>query len=192
MKRLIVIMNERGGVGKDTIINFVSQEYKCVNVSSIDPVKEVAKVAGWNGEKDPKSRKFLSDLKKLIEDYNDLPLNHLIKNLKDKFLFNEEVKIFFTCIRENYNIDAFKEKVKEVLTKHNLEDEITVVTMLVTRSCVSSNIGNQSDDNVEEYVYDCWYLNDFPLDETELFIKEFFGKLLRDSSILFSNGTYEK
>ena len=62
----IVVINGSGGVGKDTFVQFCNEYTPIMNISSVDKVKEAAKVlAGWNGEKDEKSRKFLSDLKEL-------------------------------------------------------------------------------------------------------------------------------
>ena len=43
---------------------------KVENISSITPIKDLAKLCGWGGEKNEKSRKFLSDLKQLLIDYN--------------------------------------------------------------------------------------------------------------------------
>ena len=34
-----------------------------MKISSVDKVKEIARIAGWNGEKDDKGRKLLADLK---------------------------------------------------------------------------------------------------------------------------------
>ena len=60
----IVVINGSVGVGKDTFVQFCAEYAPIMNISSVDKVKEAAKVlAGWNGEKDEKSRKFLSDLK---------------------------------------------------------------------------------------------------------------------------------
>ena len=52
MNKLIVVINGRGGVGKDTLCSFVSDNYNVMNISSIDPIKEIAKTIGWDGKKD--------------------------------------------------------------------------------------------------------------------------------------------
>ena len=46
MKQLIVIINGKGGAGKDTCIDEISKYYETVNVSSITPVKQAAKILG--------------------------------------------------------------------------------------------------------------------------------------------------
>jgi Lrp/AsnC family leucine-responsive transcriptional regulator len=43
MKKLVVVINGAGGVGKDTLCSFAAQEYKVRNISSVDPIKELAK-----------------------------------------------------------------------------------------------------------------------------------------------------
>lgn len=75
--KTVIIINGKGGVDKDTLCDIAAYYYLVKNVSTIDPFKEIArKYAGWNGEKDLKSRKFLSDLKQLFIDYNDTPMRY--------------------------------------------------------------------------------------------------------------------
>ena len=42
-------------------------------ISTIDAIKKLAIQIGWSGLKEPKDRKFLSDLKDLCTEYNDFP-----------------------------------------------------------------------------------------------------------------------
>ena len=55
MSKEIVIINGSGGVGKDAFVEFCN-EFTCVkNISSVDKVKEAAKVlVNWDGTKDDK------------------------------------------------------------------------------------------------------------------------------------------
>ena len=95
----IVVINGSGGVGKDTFVQFCGEYTSIMNISSVDKVKEAAKVlAGWNGEKDEKSRKFLSDLKELGIEYNDAPFKY-ISNMAEEFK-NSDKQIMFVHIRE--------------------------------------------------------------------------------------------
>ena len=74
MNKKIVIINGSGGVGKDTFVDFCKEFTNVRNISSVDKVKEAAKIlVNWNGEKDEKSRKLLSDLKRISVEYNDYP-----------------------------------------------------------------------------------------------------------------------
>ena len=42
MKKLGIVINGRGGVGKDTLCDFAAKVYRTVNVSSVDPIKKIA------------------------------------------------------------------------------------------------------------------------------------------------------
>ena len=64
MNKAVIIINGAGGVGKDTLCDAAATSYKTRNISTITPIKEIAAQCGWNGAKDNKSRKFLSDMKK--------------------------------------------------------------------------------------------------------------------------------
>ena len=97
MNKIVIIINGSGGVGKDTLCDIVGKHYSTMNVSSVDPIKEIASKNGWNGEKDSKSRKFLADLKKLFVDYNDLPQKYLFEKYNE-FLANDN-EILFVHIR---------------------------------------------------------------------------------------------
>ena len=80
MSKKIVIINGSGGVGKDAFVEFCG-EFTCVkNISSVDKVKEAAKVlVNWDGTKDDKSRKLLVDLKRLSIEYMTI-LQSILKN----------------------------------------------------------------------------------------------------------------
>ena len=78
MKKIVIIINGNGGVGKDTLCDFASEKYTVTNISAITPIKNIAYQFGWRGEKDQKSRKFLADLKKTFIEYNDLPYRYLV------------------------------------------------------------------------------------------------------------------
>ncbi len=152
MEKKIVIINGSGGVGKDTFVEFCSEFANVKNISSVDKVKEAAKVlVNWNGEKDEKSRKFLSDLKKMSIDYNNYPMVY-IKEQADEFKANETEKIMFIHIREISEI----EKVKE---------EVGAKTLLITSNRVQKITTNSSDANVADYNYDCYISNDGTLEE---------------------------
>ena len=108
----IVVINGSGGVGKDTFVQFCGEYTSIMNISSVDKVKEAAKVlAGWNGEKDEKSRKFLSDLKELGIEYNDAPFKY-ISNMAEEFK-NSDKQIMFVHIRECEEIEKKLRKTRK-------------------------------------------------------------------------------
>lgn len=165
MKKLIII-NGKGGVGKDTLIDFLveTNKYKIVNLSSVTPIKEVAKQLGWNGDKDNKSRKFLSDLKKLSADYNNYPVNYICNEYHK--ITNDDV-IVFAHIREPEEIEKCV----------NLLDGENVYTLLIKRSVISSTIiGNSSDDDVDNYAYDFIYNNNLDIEYARADFVDFFEK----------------
>ena len=64
MEKIVIIINGRGGVGKDTLCDLAAKHFKIKNISAITPIKEIAQNYGWNGQKDSKSRKFLKYIQK--------------------------------------------------------------------------------------------------------------------------------
>lgn len=170
MKKLVVVINGKGGAGKDTLCGFVAKHYPTENVSSITPVKEIAALCGWSGEKDAKSRKFLADLKRLLTWYNDLPTQYLMAQY-EKFDQSSQ-KILFVQIRERDQIEQFRRKMSG-----------RCVTLLVRRDCDAQPFGNAADDEVEDFRYDYIYENFKPLLEAEADFLCFFKKILRDAAL---------
>lgn len=160
MEKRIVIINGSGGVGKDTFVELCGKFVEVKNISSVDKVKEAARIlVNWNGEKDDKTRKLLVDLKQLSIDYNDYPMTY-IKQEADSFFGNEKQKIMFIHIREISEI----EKIKKMLQAR---------TLLITSSRVEKIVTNNSDANVEQYEYDTYISNDGTLDELKEKAKQF-------------------
>ena len=72
----VVVVNGSAGAGKTTfeeMCSFILGPYYRSR-SSIDKVKEIAKNCGWDGSKDLVNRKFLSDLKDLLTEWDDVPM----------------------------------------------------------------------------------------------------------------------
>ncbi len=167
MKKLVVIINGSGGVGKDTLCEFAKDIFCVRNISAITPIKEIAMAYGWKGEKDAKARKFLADLKAAFVAYNDLPFLY-IKEQYHSFMEDEKEQILFIHIREAGEIDKVKQYIKT-----------PCVTLLITRESKEKQCwGNSSDDNVACYTYDHQYANDCTLQEAgkdfNRFLKEIF------------------
>lgn len=143
-KRIIVI-NGTGGCGKDTFVSYVTKYSKVYNFSSIDKVKEVATIIGWDGQKTEKDRKFLSDLKKLTTEYNDMSFNSIKEAIS---IFNDsDDEIMFIHIRE-------PKEIKRVV------DNFGAKTLLIKRSGYDNITSNSSDADVENYDYDYIIYND--------------------------------
>lgn len=156
MEKTVIVINGGGGVGKDTLCEFAMKRFPCSNTSAIIPIKEMAAMAGWRGEKTDAARKFLSDLKQLTVEYNDYPTRWLTERYRE-FLKSEAV-ILFVHIREGSEIDKLVSAVKA--------EGGRAVTLLIRRG-EARHYGNASDDNVESYDYDLVYENNKTLAEAE-------------------------
>ncbi len=157
MNKKVIVINGAGGVGKDTLCELAAKHFKVKNVSSITPVKEIAKLCGWDGSKDDKSRKFLADLKKVLVDYNDYPTVWAEKEYKD--FLNSECDIMFVHIRESEEISKFVKATGGAAK-----------TLLIRggNRMTKSNYGNAADDLVENYNYDFYYVNEKTLEIAEV------------------------
>jgi len=115
----VIIVNGRPGVGKTTFEDFCQEIMGQVLVkkrSTIDIIKEIASNYGWNGQKTPRDRKFLSDLKDLFSNYNNLPhkdIENYIENWEDDLalrgLYNRP-HILFVDSREPEDIQKLKDE----------------------------------------------------------------------------------
>lgn len=161
MKKSIVIINGTGGSGKDTFVSFVSKYAKVYNFSSIDKVKEIARVIGWDGGKTEKDRKFLSDLKNLTTAYNDLAYNSVKEAVE--YFKNSQDEIMFIHIREPEEILRAKEA-------------FNAKTLLIKREAYENIKSNTADANVNNYEYD-FIIKNTTLEDFEKEAKEFINKL---------------
>ena len=159
MNKKVYVINGSGGVGKDTFAMFVSEYAKTQVVSSVDPIKNLMRMMGWNGEKTEKDRKFMSDLKDLCTNYNDYPMEYLIKEY-ESFMEDDELEVLFMHIREPHEIEK---AVKSFGAK----------TILVTNKNVEHIVSNHADANVNRYSYDYKICNDEGLEHLKAKAKAF-------------------
>lgn len=142
----VFIINGSGGVGKDLFVNMVKtsvnkfSSYRVWNYSSIDKVKSIATQIGWSGGKTEKDRKFLSDLKLLTTEYNDMAFEDL-KRMVNIFEEQKDVVFLFLHIREPNEIERAK-------------NEFNAHTILITRDSVPQITSNMADGGVFNYHYD--------------------------------------
>ena len=169
MKKIAIVINGRGGVGKDTLCELAARHFRVKNISSVTPIKEIATMCGWDGQKNPKSRKFLSDLKQLCVDFNDFPTNWAYKEYLE-FLESED-EVFFVHIREGVEIQKFIDRTEGV-----------AVALLVRGGSRMNHgiLGNASDDEVENYTYDYYYTNDKTIEEAEIEFVALLQKMMEE------------
>ena len=117
MTKQVFIINGSGGVGKDTVCSAAAQSWKVQNISSITPILQVAKAAGWDGTKTPAARRFLSQLKADCTEFNDLPFRYCTEQLQ---IFAEnDAELLFVHIRDGVAAYAYD---AEFLNDGSLEE----------------------------------------------------------------------
>lgn len=170
---IAIIINGKGAVGKDTLCGFVASTYRTVSFSAIDMVKNIARLIGWDGGKDRKSRKLLSDLKMLCIAYNDMPFEDMAMRY-EKAVSSGVQDIIFMHIREPEEIDKMKKYIER-------GGRAVCRTLLVTSNRVQGCLGNSSDDDVDKYTYDYVYDNSLPEEEAESDFMNFFDRMVKES-----------
>ena len=167
----IYIINGTGGSGKDTLCNIVADKYERNNfqvrsISSVDQVKECAKILGWDGvSKNENDRKFLSDLKDLATRYCDSPFKYEYKRILE-FMGSSMPGILFIHIREPEEI------AKLVLTFPVIE------TIYVVNDNIPKITSNHADANTSNYEYDHYIYNNGTLEEYKSTIINWFDEVI--------------
>ena len=162
-EKRIFIVNGMAGCGKDTFAQILGTYTEVFKYSSIDRVKSIALDCGWSGTKTEKDRKFLSDLKLLLTEYNNLPFLDISKRVND-FMDDDWRHIMLIDIREPNEIEraaiAFNAK-----------------TILIKNDRVPFIESNMADANVYKYTYDYVIENNGTLEEFEKNIEEFYKSI---------------
>ena len=170
----VVVVNGRPGVGKSEFerlcaqrcglfgqeVGFTPDKKLYVDIiSTVDFVKEIAYACGWDGSKTMENRKFLSDLKSLLTEWNDVP-NAIIEKHVQSLPDTLDWIVFVDC-REPTEIQKLKER-------------LNATTVLIRRESVENNeTSNQADANVFDYNYDVTIYNNGSLDIFKTIAKEF-------------------
>ena len=156
----IYILNGKAGSGKTTFFKLIKEKCRnyVYNYSTVDLVKKVAYGCGWNGSKTPENRKFLSDLKDLLTEWNDVPYKDCLKEIKritslaDIYdMEHDDWAIFIDC-REPKEIQKFV-------------DRLGAKTIFIDRKIEDYNASNHADANVENFEYDIVINNNGTLED---------------------------
>ena len=199
----IIIINGSGGVGKDAFAKRVIEEtvkiakhtgytteqiktgqicnyviapniyYRSNNISTIDCVKNIARMFDWNGKKSEKDRKMLSDFKDLLTNYNDYPFKRIVAQITDWLRYDKsrpndmyDHSFLFVHCREPKEIERIKNQFPN-----------DVFTLLVQNPKVAKVIGNHADREVENYNYDFTVVNDSDLRALRKIAIDFYKKI---------------
>lgn len=168
----VVVINGYPGVGKSTFSDIcceIAFPYG-KSLSTVDFIKGIALLAGWDGAKDEKNRKFLSDLKRIMTDWGEVPMKKLEEAINEherelKFNdFDPKKAIFFVHCRE-------PEEIQKIVDKYN------AITLIVSREDIEKSLSNDSDKNVELFSYDYMVKNNGSLQNLEIIAKSFLDEL---------------
>ena len=166
------IINGRPRSGKDTFVNFCLEELGAFGklISSVDFVKKIAAEGGWDGTKDLKNRKFLSDLKDLLTNWGDVPYKKTLQEI-DMFKFDldywdvSDKGVVFIMCREPKEIERF-------------ERELNAKSVLIRRASVEfEQQSNHADSEVLNHKYDYIIENNGTVDELKEKAKGFLKNL---------------
>lgn len=163
--KVVFIINGNGGSGKDYLIQVLQSESKLYvkNESVIDPVKNMMyKYGSWDGIKDEKGRKLLSDVKKALDEYSDFTSNYIIDKF-NLFIKGDYDVLFIHC----GNLKQIN-TLKELFTPH-----CRVYTLFVessTGGCIDDPRYDENDEfdkNRDKSQYDLYFYNSYELYEPE-------------------------
>lgn len=162
----VIVVNGVARSGKDSFVDYCLKELapNGAKWSSVDFVKDVAKYCGWDGVKDEKGRKFLSDLKDLLTDWNDVPMKKLseaVRNMKHMELKTKQPQFLFVFVREPREIAKIVDKF----------GAITVCIRRTEAEKVTPN--NHADIEVLCYEYNFYIDNNEDLEHLKLAAKTF-------------------
>lgn len=158
----VFIINGMGTSGKDEFAKAVNNEMEKQGEffrkhSSVDWPKKVCEFAGWNGAKEEKDRKFISDVNLALEAWDNSPLQTTLDKITHEWL-EYEFAYFFVDIREPYRIEKFKNMCKQL--------NYQVFTVFIRRPGIpqiTSNIADAS--TLKSYDYDYYLDNDGTLED---------------------------
>ena len=162
----IYITNGMARCGKDTFAKFMNDIVPTLKYSSIDKVKDIAKLCGWNGGKTEKDRKFLSDLKLLTTEYSNMAFE-AIRSKVNEFLEDSQHVIMLIDIREPAEIEKAK-------------TAFGAKTILIENKNVKTISSNMADANVFNYTYDYTVKNNGTLDDFRENVEEFVSTVIQN------------
>ena len=164
MNKKIFITNGMSRCGKDTFATYLNEFVSTLKYSSIDKVKEIAILCGWDGGKTEKDRKFMSDFKMLTTEYSDMPFKAIEEKVSE-FLKDNIHEVMLIDIREPEEIERAKNvfNAEAILIKNDRVDIIT---------------SNDGDAGVFDYAYDYIIENNGTLEEFKDNIRVFVDEII--------------
>ena len=161
----IYIVNGKPRSGKDTFAELLGKHCRVFKYSSVDKVKQIATKCGWDGGKDDKDRKFLADLKRITTEFNDMSYDDVAEKVA-YFLKTDFFDVMLIDIRE-------PEEIERAIEGYGAE------AIYINNVNVPMITSNESDANVNNFVYDYVIANDGTLDDFAETVKDFYNRIVR-------------
>lgn len=144
----VYIVNGYPQAGKDTFVHSCARKinrartYRVKSFSTVDPIKAMLLTYGWDGNKTPKSRKAMAEIKQICVKYNFIE-SYIDKIINDGY----EEDVIFIFSREPKEIKEIKE-------------QYGAKTIFIKRTPTNFlDLSNDSDKNVENFDYDFYIDN---------------------------------
>lgn len=163
------ILNGVSASGKNTFVGFMCRmkdDMDIIHCSSVNCVKDAAMCIGWDGNKDKKGRNFLSGLKHLMTEYDDVPFKRTVEDVEHWVEFvkthskNLKTLLVFIDVREPEEVEKYK--------KH-----FNAKTILIRNPSAEAKVFNESDLSVLDYNYDIVIWNDSTKEHLKELAEEF-------------------
>lgn len=162
--RKVFIINGMARAGKDTFCKYVSEMYKdTYHFSIVDLTKTLAKQLGWNEEKDEKGRKFLCELKRITDEYDDRNFQRVVHTIEH---IDSGNTVFLVDMREPQDIARARQ-------------ELDAKVVFVKNTNVPVISSNYADAGVFDIVYDIEIDNSGTLDDLKDKAKDFIDKYIK-------------
>jgi dephospho-CoA kinase len=162
----VFIVNGAPGSGKTTFEVLVKREalkWNCLveMYSTIDFVKDIAHMCGWDGTKTPENRKFLSDLKDLLTQWADVPY-------KKTLAIVEDIRYRWTVDGDGCDHNMIFIDCREPKEIKRLCESLNAKSILIRRdSSEQIDPSNHADKEVLNYNYDIVIDNNGTLNDLE-------------------------
>lgn len=173
--KVLIIVNGFPRAGKDTFMDEYARLWRTADMitkkhSTVDTVKLLAGIMGWDGEKTPKSREMLSKLKDFYTEHFDGPLNEI----KGTLLYTP-TNMLFTAMREPDEI----ERAVDWCYQAGIKCE----TYLIRGAREEREHGSHSDAEVLKYDYDLHFENNGTEEEFKAEIQDYFNYRLKQEEV---------
>ena len=138
-------------------------------MSTVDHIKEIAlEKFDWDGVKDDRGRRLLSDLKDASTRYNIGPFKKIVTQIDNlnKYYGKDYIILSIIHCREPEEIQRFKDYYHEDCKTILIKRKTDIIT------------SNHADSNVDKYDYDFVINNDGDLDSFYEICKQFYANLI--------------